>query len=35
VKVAKADLVPTTANLLAEYGSFAELEAACRVFAAR
>jgi transposase len=29
VKIAKADLVPTEANLLAEYGSFAELEAAC------
>jgi hypothetical protein len=32
VKIAKADLVPTEANLLGEYGSFAELEAACRVF---
>jgi hypothetical protein len=32
VKVAKADLVPTEANLLAEFGSFAELEAACQVF---
>jgi hypothetical protein len=29
VKVAKADLVPTEYNLLAEYRSFAELEAAC------
>jgi transposase len=29
VKIAKADLVPTEANLLAEYASFAELEAAC------
>ncbi len=32
VKVAKADLVPTDANLLAEYVSFAALEAACRAF---
>ncbi len=32
VKVAKADLVPTDANLLSEYGSFAELETACQVF---
>lgn len=32
VKIAKADLVPTEANLLGEYGSFAELEAACEVF---
>jgi hypothetical protein len=32
VKVAKADLVPTDANLLPEYGSFAELEAACLAF---
>ena len=29
VRVAKADLVPTDANLLPAYGSFAELEAAC------
>ena len=29
VKIAKADLVPTDANLLDEYRSFAELEAAC------
>ncbi|GHE29495.1 hypothetical protein GCM10017673_35150 [Streptosporangium violaceochromogenes] len=29
VKIAKADLVPTHANLRAGYGSFAELEAAC------
>lgn len=29
VKIAKADLVPTTANLLGEYGSFAELADAC------
>jgi hypothetical protein len=32
VKLAKADLVPTSANLLAGYGSFAELEAACASF---
>jgi hypothetical protein len=32
VKLAKADLVPTDANLLPEYGSFAALEGACRVF---
>ena len=32
VRVAKADLVPTQANLREEYGSFAELEAACSVF---
>src|SRR5271163_3022451 len=29
VKIAKADLVPTEANLLDEYRSFAELDAAC------
>jgi transposase len=29
VKIAKADLVPTQANLLEEYRSFAELEEAC------
>jgi transposase len=29
VKIAKADLVPTTANLRATYDSFAELEQAC------
>ena len=29
VKIAKADLVPTEANLLDEYRSFAELEEAC------
>lgn len=29
MKIAKADLVPTEANLLDEYGSFTELEAAC------
>jgi hypothetical protein len=32
VRLAKADLVPTEANLLDEYGSFAELEAACAAF---
>lgn len=32
VKLAKADLVPTAANLLGDYGSFASLEAACAVF---
>jgi transposase len=32
VKIAKADLVPTSANLLDQYRSFAELEAACRDF---
>lgn len=32
VKLAKADLVPTEANLLPAYGSFTELEAACEVF---
>ncbi|MFC4011290.1 IS21 family transposase [Nonomuraea purpurea] len=30
VRLAKADLVPTEANLRSEYGSFAELAAACR-----
>lgn len=32
VRLAKADLVPTEANLLAEYASFAELEEACEAF---
>ncbi|MDN5896933.1 MAG: IS21 family transposase, partial [Nocardioides sp.] len=32
VRIAKADLVPTEANLLPEYGSFAELEEACDAF---
>ncbi|WP_431883444.1 IS21 family transposase [Micromonospora gifhornensis] len=32
VKIAKADLVPTEANLLEEYRTFAELETACRQF---
>jgi len=35
VKIAKADLVPSDANLLPAYGSFAELEEACREFCAR
>lgn len=34
VRIAKADLVPTEANLLAEYRTFGELEAACRDFCA-
>jgi hypothetical protein len=32
VKIAKADLVPTDANLRQQYSSFAELEAACEAF---
>lgn len=32
VRLAKADLVPTEANLREGYGSFAELERACEVF---
>ncbi|BCJ70428.1 hypothetical protein GCM10009779_34230 [Polymorphospora rubra] len=32
VKIAKADLVPTSANLLEDYRTFAELETACRRF---
>lgn len=32
VRIAKADLVPTTTNLLDEYRTFGELEAACRAF---
>lgn len=32
VRIAKAELVPTEANLLADYSSFADLEAACEVF---
>jgi hypothetical protein len=35
VKIAKADLVPTEANLLGEYGSFTELERACAAFCAQ
>jgi transposase len=34
VKVSKADLLPTETNLLDEYTSFAELEAACAEFVA-
>ncbi|WP_337460026.1 MULTISPECIES: IS21 family transposase [Rhodococcus] len=34
VKIAKADLVPTDANLLPDYASFADLEAACDRFCA-
>ncbi len=32
VRVAKADLVPTAANLLADYENFAALDAACEAF---
>ncbi|MGH3748420.1 MAG: IS21 family transposase [Micromonosporaceae bacterium] len=32
VRIAKADLVPTEANLLGEYRKFSELETACRQF---
>lgn len=32
VKIAKADLVPKDTNLLAQYASFADLEAACEEF---
>jgi hypothetical protein len=35
VKIAKADLVPSDANLLPAYGSFTELEQACRQFCDR
>ena len=35
VKIAKADLVPSGANLLPAYGSFTELEEACRAFCDR
>ena len=36
VRVAKADLVPTEANLLEQYASFGELQtAACRMFCER
>ena len=35
VKIAKADLVPSDANLLPAYRSFGELEDACRQFCAR
>lgn len=32
VRIAKADLVPTDANLLEQYQTFGQLEAACRLF---
>ncbi|TDC73730.1 IS21 family transposase [Actinomadura sp. 7K507] len=32
VRIAKADLVPTEVNLLAEYRTFSQLESACRAF---
>jgi len=35
VRIAKADLLPRDTNLLAEYGSFAEFEAACVAFGER
>ncbi len=35
VKIAKADLVPTEANLGEQYASFAQLEAACQAFMAK
>jgi transposase len=35
VKIAKADLVPSEANLLPDYGSFAGLAEACREFCGR
>jgi transposase len=35
VKLAKADLVPTSANLLPAYASFAELDGACQQFCER
>jgi transposase len=35
VRLAKADVVPTDANLRDEYASFAELEAACEAFCAK
>jgi transposase len=35
VRIAKADLVPTDTNLRDDYGSWAELEAACEAFMAR
>jgi transposase len=35
VKIAKADLVPTDANLREQYASFAEFEAACELFCAQ
>ena len=35
VEIAKADLVPSSANLLPGYGSFADLEEACQEFCGR
>ena len=35
VRIAKADLLPRDTNLVGEYGSFAELEAACAAFMTR
>jgi hypothetical protein len=35
VKIAKADLVPSGANLLGDYGGFVDLEDACRQFCER
>ena len=35
VKIAKADLVPTETNLVANYDSFADLEAACEAWCER
>ena len=34
VKLAKADIVPTETNLLPQYATFAEVEAACSAFVA-
>ena len=34
MRVAKADLVPTAANLFDDYDNFAELEVACEAFCA-
>ena len=34
VKLAKADIVPTETNLLAQYATFADVEAACSAFVA-
>jgi hypothetical protein len=35
LRLAKADVVPTDANLRADYASFAELQAACEAFCER
>jgi hypothetical protein len=32
VRIAKTDLIPTSANLREKYGSFAELRGACAIF---